>query len=66
MSQVMTIEEPLNFEQEKEHKKWMKAMQKKYDSIMKNDMWKLNKLSKSKGLIGSKWLFKSKFNMMVL
>ena len=26
VTQVMSVEEPLNFEQEKDHKKWMKVM----------------------------------------
>jgi hypothetical protein len=35
MTQVMSVEEPLNFEQAKDHKEWMSAMQEEYDSIMK-------------------------------
>ena len=39
MSQVMTIFEPLNYEQAKNHKEWMEAMEEEYDSIMKNETW---------------------------
>jgi hypothetical protein len=63
MTQVMSVEEPLNFEQEKYHKEWMNVMKEEYDSIMKNETWELTKLSENKILIGSKWLFKSKFNV---
>jgi hypothetical protein len=62
MSQVMSVEEPLNFEKEKDHKEWMNAMQEEYDSIVKNDTWELTKLPKNKVPIGSKWVYKSKFN----
>jgi hypothetical protein len=35
----MSVEEPLNFEKEKDHKEWMNDMQDGYDSIVKNDTW---------------------------
>jgi hypothetical protein len=63
MTQVMNVVEPLNFEQAKDHKVWMDAMKEEYDSIMKNETWELTKLPENKVPIGSKWLFKSKFNV---
>jgi hypothetical protein len=63
MTHFMSVEEPLNFEKEKDHKEWTNAMKEKYDSIMKNETWKLTKLPKNKILISSKWLFKSKLNV---
>jgi hypothetical protein len=41
MTQVMSVEEPLNFEQANDHKEWMSAMKEEYDSIMKNETWQL-------------------------
>jgi hypothetical protein len=45
MSQVMSVEEPLNFEKAKDHKEWMNAMQEEYDSIVKNDTWELTEIA---------------------
>eukprot|EP00253_Pinus_taeda_P023259 PITA_23259 len=58
MSQVMTVFEPLNYEQAKNHKEWMEAMKEEYDYVMKNETWELT----NKVLIGSKWLYKTKFD----
>lgn len=62
MSHVMNIVEPLNFEQANKHKEWRDAMKEEYDSIMKNETCELIELPKNKVSIGSKWLFKFKFN----
>jgi len=62
MSQAITIFEPLNYEQAKNHKEWMEAMQEEYDSIMKNETWELTELPENKVPIGSKWLYETKFN----
>ena len=40
----------------------MEAMKEEYDSIMQNETWELTKLPKNKVPIGSKWLYKIKFN----
>jgi len=50
MSQVMTVFEPLNYEQAKNHKEWVEAMKEEYDSIMKNETWELTKLPETKSL----------------
>lgn len=44
----------------------MNATKEEYDSIMKNEIWELAKLLENKIPIGSKWLFKSKFTLMVV
>jgi hypothetical protein len=41
----------------------MNTMKEEYDSIMKNETWELTELPENKIPIGSKWLFKSKFNV---
>ena len=58
----MTVFEPLNYEQDKNHKEQMEAMKEEYDSIMKNETWELIELPENKVPIGSKWLYKTKFN----
>lgn len=62
MSQLMTIFEHLNYEPYKDHKEWVDAMKEEYDSIMKNETWELIELPENKVPIGSKWLYKTKFN----
>lgn len=61
VAQVMSIDEPYNYEEAKDHKEWMNAMQEEYDSIMDNGTWELTELPTNKIPIGSKWLFKTKF-----
>ena len=57
----MNVVEPLNYEQAKEHKKWMDSMNEKYDAITRNQTWELIELPKNKVPIGRKWLYKSMF-----
>jgi hypothetical protein len=41
----------------------MDSMKEEYDSIIKNETWELKKLLENKIPIGSKWLFKYKYNV---
>jgi hypothetical protein len=50
----MNVVEPLNYEQVKDHNKWMDAIREEYDSIIKNETWELKKLHEKKIPIGSK------------
>jgi hypothetical protein len=59
----MNVIKPLNFEQAKEHKEWRGAMNEEYEFIIKNNTWELTKFPKNKVPVGSKWLFKPKFNV---
>jgi hypothetical protein len=63
ITQAMNVVEPLNYGQAKDHKEWMDAMKEEYDSILKNETWELTELPENKTPIGSKWLFKYKFNV---
>ena len=62
MTQIMSVDEPQNFEEAKNHKEWMNAMYEEYVSIMNNETWELTKLPENKFSISCKWLFKIKFN----
>lgn len=62
MTRDMNVVEPLNYEKAKYHKEWMDAMKEEYDSIIKNETWEFTLFSENKSPIGSKWLFKYKFN----
>ena len=42
--------------------KWTNAMEKEMNSLSKNDVWELVELPKDRKAVGSKWVFKVKFN----
>lgn len=54
--------EPSHFEQACKHKVWVQAMQEEMDSIIKKDTWNLCNLLKGKRCVGSKWIYKIKYN----
>ena len=62
MTQIMSVDEPQNFEEAKNHTEWMNAMHEEYISILNNETWELTELPTNKIPIGCKWLFKTKFN----
>ena len=39
MTQIMSVDEPQNFEEAKNHKEWMNAMYEEYISILNNETW---------------------------
>lgn len=41
---------------------WKKAMQDEYESLMKNNTWKLVNLPKNESVIDNRWVFKIKYN----
>lgn len=41
---------------------WKEAMKEELDSIMENDTWELTELPKGRKAVGSKWVFKTKFD----
>jgi len=41
----------------------MKAMEEEMHSIEKNDTWELVELPRGKKVVGSKWVYKTKFNV---
>ena len=41
MSNIMNINEPLNYKQAKDKAEWVEAMNEEYNSIMKNQTWEL-------------------------
>ena len=54
--------EPSCFEDACTNEVWVQAMQKEMDSIKKNDTWELTELLHDKKNIGTKWVYKTKFN----
>jgi hypothetical protein len=53
-------EEPTCFEEAIQKKEWADSMTEEYQSIIKNDLWEIVPIPKSKDVVSSKWLFKIK------
>ena len=66
MSKVLREEAAVTYEEAKNSVAWRKAMEEEYNSIMKNQTWSLVDLPKGKKTIGTKWVYKSSTNQMVL
>eukprot|EP00253_Pinus_taeda_P005271 PITA_05271 len=54
--------EPSCFEDACTNEVWVQAMQEEMDSIHKNDTWELTELPHDRKNIGTKWVYKTKFN----
>nr|GFA12011.1 zinc finger, CCHC-type [Tanacetum cinerariifolium] len=57
---LLLEEEPRNYKEAAQDKKWIEAMQIEIDSINKNKTWKLATLQDNQKSIGLKWVFKTK------
>ena len=54
--------EPKDFTEARKIDEWVKAINEELDQIEKNETWKLVPRPKDKNVIGTKWVFKKKFN----
>ncbi|KAL0290025.1 UNVERIFIED_CONTAM: Retrovirus-related Pol polyprotein from transposon RE1 [Sesamum angustifolium] len=54
--------EPSSFEDAVQNLKWQKAMNKELKALSDNNTWSFMQLPKEKKAIGSKWVFKIKYN----
>jgi hypothetical protein len=52
--------DPTCFEEAIQKKEWANAMTEEYQSIIKNDVWEIVPIPKSKDVVSSKWIFKIK------
>lgn len=59
---MLSVPEPSSYNQAKQDSKWLEAMDKELAALEANDTWDLVPLPYDKKAIGSKWVFKSKFN----
>ena len=48
------------FEEATKQKEWVDAMIEEYQSIIKNDVWKIVPRPKDKSVVSLKWIFKTK------
>ena len=53
---------PTSFKEDASHDEWKEAMQKEYDSLIKNGTWKLVDPPLGTKPIGCKWVYKNKYN----
>lgn len=51
---------PCTFEEAVKHQVWKDAIAEEYESIMKNDVWKVVPRPKNKSVVTSKWIYKTK------
>lgn len=58
---LSTYFEPTSFKEAASHDEWKEAMQKEYDSLIKNGTWKLVDPRLGTKLIGYKWVYKNKY-----
>jgi hypothetical protein len=54
--------EPKNFNESSEDDQWVKSMNDEIDQIEKKKSWEMVPGPEGKNVIGSKWVFKNKFN----
>lgn len=52
---------PVNFEDVVKIQAWKEAMNEELNAIQMNNTWELVQLSKSKKVIGLKWVYKTKY-----
>jgi len=55
--------EPTSFKEAASHDEWKEVMQKKYDALIKNDMWKLVDPRFGTKPISCKWVYKKKYKV---
>ena len=53
-------QEPTSCEEIVHKKEWVESMTKKYQSIMKNDVWDIVPKTEVKSVVSSKWIYKIK------
>ena len=56
------VVEPNKFAESNKYDDWIKAMNEYLDKIEKNKTWEIFPRPKRKNIVGTKWVFKNKFN----
>ena len=62
MIEVLHSQEPKSLVEAQGDDRWMEAMQSEYGSIMKNNTWDLLDRPPKCKVIGTKWVYKTKYN----
>eukprot|EP01018_Ginkgo_biloba_P024582 Gb_26229 [translate_table: standard] len=61
MTQVMKNNEPQSFDEVVNKVQWQNAMESEFDALVRNDTWTLMDLALDKDVIGTKWIYKTKY-----
>jgi len=56
--------EPSSFKDASKHECWVEAMKIEYEVLIKNETWDLVPYLNKKNVIGNKWIYKVKFNLV--
>lgn len=56
------VDDPIHYQYAIKDQKWVNAMDEEIDAIEKHQTWELVSLPKKKGVIGMKWVHKTKLN----
>ena len=59
---LLSIVEPNKFTKARKSHEWVKAMNEELDHIEKNETWEVVPRREDKNIVGTKWIFKNKFN----
>ena len=59
---LLSVVEPKNFAEANKDENCIKAMNEELDQIENNQTWELFPRPKIKNIVGTKWVFKNKFN----
>eukprot|EP01018_Ginkgo_biloba_P000332 Gb_04745 [translate_table: standard] len=61
MTQVMKNNEPHSFYEAINKVQWKNVMEAEFDALVRNDTWTLMELPLDKDVIGTKWIYKTKY-----
>ena len=59
---LLSIVEPNKFTEASKSDEWVKSMNEELDQIEKNETWELVSRLEDKNIVGTKWIFKNKFD----
>lgn len=59
---VDTEHEPKNYQETYRHNRWLNAMSNEIEALENNGAWTITQLPPNKRAVGSKWVYKIKYN----
>lgn len=62
MSRILEEFEPRNFEEAKQYEVWRRAMNDELQALYDNFIWSIVTLPPGKKVVGSRWIYKIKYN----
>ncbi|CAH9126696.1 unnamed protein product [Cuscuta epithymum] len=62
LNTVVSVADPTCFSEAQKHLIWREAMADEFNALISNNTWDLVPFDSSKNVVGSKWIYKTKFN----